>query len=92
MGLWFSARPQLPQNLLTSTVPQSTQKGILRTGEGALGCKCQGTTGLERRGNGVRRNEGVSSVVDTVLEKLGESSRKLPIKGGGESTQEVYHV
>ena len=39
-----------------------------------------------------RRNEGVSSVVDTVLEKLGESSRKLPIKGGEESTQDVYEV
>ena len=32
VGLLFSARPQLPQNLLTSTVPQSTQKGMLRAG------------------------------------------------------------
>ena len=59
-----------------STVPQSTQKGMLRTGESELGCICQGTTGLGRRG------EGVSSVVDTGLEeKFGESSRKLPITG-----------
>ena len=63
VGLLFSARPQLPQNLLTSTVPQSTQKGMLRAGESELGCRCQGTTGLGRRG------EGVSSVVDTGLQE-----------------------
>jgi len=70
MGLWFLARPQLPQNLLTSTVPQSTQKGILRTDESALECMYQGTIGLERMGCGCEKGcEGVSLVVDTVLEK-----------------------